>query len=140
MRLKSLPRKIALIALGVLPLAACGNKTEALCTDSEVLKTLQKLVEQDEFGAGAQLLPDIFSIRSGSATYVSTDSQRGTVRCSAIAVSDQLKLMGFGRSEEDIAKLKVEAPKHGVPLTKEHVVHFTVQSMANDQVYVTLVK
>ena len=43
-----------------------------------------------------------------------------------------------GTSEADIAKIKEEAPKRGVQLTKDDVVNYTVQPLASGQNHVTV--
>jgi hypothetical protein len=55
-------------------------------------------------------------------------------------VSDLIELMKFTNqySDADVAKLKEEAPKSGMALTKEYLVNFTVQPMASGQSYVTV--
>ena len=133
--------KIALAtALMLLP-TGCGKGADALCTHRSVHETVRELVGEQELGAaGVRLIPNAFSVRPDSATYVSTDKQTNTVRCSVAVVTDIFQLMSFGESEEDIQKLRAEAIKKGFPLSKETIVHFTVQTLASGQLYVVLIQ
>ena len=53
--------------------------------------------------------------------------------------SDIMEMARFtGTSEADLAKIKEEAPKRGLPLTNDYLVNYTVQTMASEQNYVTV--
>ena len=78
-------------------------------------------------------------VQEKSATLTSTDKQGGKSLCSVLVQSDIMEMARFrGTSEADIAKIKEEAPKRGLPLTKEYLVNYTVQPMASGQNYVTV--
>jgi len=121
----------------MLTLSGCGGQT--VCSDGEVLKTVKKLFDQQQFGQFIQAPASVFVVQEKSATLTSTDKQGGKSLCSAIVQSDILEMVRFtGTSEADIAKMKEEAPKRGLPLTKDYLVNYTVQPMASGQNYVTV--
>jgi hypothetical protein len=119
-------------------LSGCGNASP--CAEPGVLQTLKTLHDEQQFGQFIQAPPTVFTVQDGSATFVSIDKQGGKDRCSAIIVSDIIEMMKFTNqySEADIEKIKEKAPKMGMALTKEYVVNYTVQPMANGQNYVTV--
>ena len=121
----------------MLILSGCGGQT--VCADGEVLKTVKKLFDQQQFGQFIQAPPSVFVVQEKSATMTSTDKQGGKNLCSVLVQSDIMEMARFtGTSEADIAKMKEEAPKRGLPLTKEYLVNYTVQPMASGQNYVTV--
>lgn len=129
--------KIALSALTMLALAGCGG--QSACSDDEVLKTVKKLFDQQQFGQFIQPPPGAFLVQEKSATLTSTDKQGGKSHCSVLIRSDMVEFMKLnGTSEADIAKIKEEAPKRGVQLTKDDVVNYTVQPLASGQNHVTV--
>lgn len=131
------PFKIALPALVMLFLSGCGGQT--VCADGEVLKTVKKLFDQQQFGQFIQPPPGAFLVQEKSATLTSTDKQGGKSHCSVLIRSDMVEFMKLnGTSEADIAKIREEAPKRGVQLTKDDLVNYTVQQMASGQNYVTV--
>jgi len=133
------PTMIALLVLTAFGLAGCGNAST--CADPNVLTTVKKLFDQQEFGQFIQAPPGIFVVQEKSATLTSTDKQGGKSLCSVLILSDLLEMGRFtGTSETDIAKIKEEAPKRGLPLTKEYLVNYAVQPMASGQNYVTLLR
>lgn len=130
--------KIIFPALAVLALSGCG--ADAVCSKPDVLETVKKLFDQQQFGQFIQAPPTIFVVQAKSATLVSTDKQGSKSRCSVVVVTDLFELMKFTNqySEADLAKIKDEAPKQGLPLTKEDLVNYTVQTMASGQNFVTV--
>jgi hypothetical protein len=131
------PSRIALSVSAMLTLSGCGGQT--VCADGEVLKTVKKLFDQQQFGQFIQAPPGSFVVQEKSATLTSTDKQGSKSLCSVLVQSDFLEMARFtGSSEADIAKMKEEAPKRGIPLTKDYLVNYTVQSMASGQNYVTV--
>lgn len=121
----------------MLVLSGCGGQT--VCADGDVLQTVKKLFDQQQFGQFIQAPPSIFVVQEKSATLTSTDKQGGKSLCSVLVQSDIMEMARFtGTSEADIAKIKEEAPKRGLPLTKEYLVNYTVQPMASGQNYVTV--
>lgn len=129
--------RIALSVLATLILSGCGGQT--VCADGEVLKTVKKLFDQQQFGQFIQAPAGSFLVQEKSATLTSTDKQGGKSLCSVLVQSDFLEMArSTGSSEADIAKMKEEAPKQGIPLTKDYLVNYTVQSMASGQNYVTV--
>jgi hypothetical protein len=131
------PSRIVLSVLAMLILSGCGGQT--VCADGEVLKTVKKLFDQQQFGQFIQAPLNIFVLQEKSATLTSTDKQGGKSLCSVLVQSDILEMGRFtGSSEAEIAKIREEAPKRGLPLTKEYLVNYTVQTMASGQNYVTV--
>ena len=132
------PFRIALPALAMLVLSGCGG--QSVCSDGEVLKTVKKLFDQQQFGQFIQAPPSILVVQEKSATLTSPAKQGGKSLCSVLVQTDLVELMRFAgqTSEADIAKIKKEAPKKGLPLTKEDLVNYTVQPMASGQNYVTV--
>jgi len=131
------PSRIVLSVLAMLILSGCSGQT--VCVDGEVLKTVKKLFDQQQFGQFVQAPPSIFVIQEKSATMTTTEKQGGKSLCSVLVQSDLMEMARFtGTSEADIAKIKEEAPKRGLPLTKEYLVNYTVQPMASGQNYVTV--
>jgi len=126
------------LVLAALLLAAC-NKSSA-CTDPAVLTKVKELFDQQQFGQFIQAPPTIFIMQVKSATLVSTDKQSSKSRCSVVVVTDLFEMMKFTNqySDADIAKIKEEAPKMGLPLKKEDLVNYTVQPLASGQNYVTV--
>jgi hypothetical protein len=129
----------SLAALISLALVACVQDRTALCTDANVLATIKTLVDQRELGPGAELVPNMITPQALSATYVATDQTTGAVRCSVIVVTNLIEMMKFHTSDDDLAKIKVEAQKKGMPLTKDSVVNFMVNSLNSGQFYVRLI-
>ena len=126
---------VALIATIVL--AGCGG--ESVCADGEVLKTVKKLFDQQQFGQSIQPPPGAFLVQEKTATLTSTDKQGGKSHCSVLIRTDLVEFMKLsGTSEADITKIKAEAPKRGVTLTKDDLVNYTVQQMASGQNLVTV--
>ena len=100
---------------------------------------MKKLFDQQQFGQFIQAPPSIFVVQEKSATLTSTDKEGGKSLCSVLVQSDIMEMARFtGTSEADIAKIREEAPKRGLPLTKEYLVNYTVQPMASGQNYVTV--
>jgi len=134
----SLPFKLLIAILSTSVLAGCSKAST--CSDPETLQTVKKLFDQQQFGQAAQVPPNIFTLQDQSATLVSTEGQGGKSLCSAIVVSDIIELMKFTNqySAEDVAKIKEEAPKMGLALTKEYLINYTVQPMASGQSYITV--
>jgi hypothetical protein len=131
------PSRIVLSVSAMLVLSGCGGQT--VCADGDVLQTVKKLFDQQQFGQFIQAPPSIFVVQEKSATLTSTDKQGGKSLCSVLVQSDIMEMARFtGTSEADIAKIKEEAPKRGLPLTKEYLVNYTVQPMASGQNYVTV--
>lgn len=131
------PSRIVLSVLAMLILSGCGGQT--VCADGEVLKMVKKLFDQQQFGQFIQAPPGIFVVQEKSATLTSTVKEGGKNLCSVLVQSDIMEMARFtGTSEADIAKMKEEAPKRGLPLTKEYLVNYTVQPMASGQNYVTV--
>ncbi|MBR1240270.1 hypothetical protein JQ620_09050 [Bradyrhizobium sp. AUGA SZCCT0274] len=131
------PFRIALPALVMLVLSGCGG--QSICADGEVLKTVKKLFDQQQFGQFIQAPPTIFVVQEKSATLTSSDKQGGKSLCSLLVQSDILEMARFiGTSEADLAKMKEEAPKRGLPLTKEYLINYSVQPMASGQNHVTV--
>lgn len=131
------PLKITLPALAMLVLSGCGS--QSVCADGDVLKTVRKLFDQQQFGQFIQGPPGIFVVQEKSATLTSTDKQGGKSFCSVLVQLDILEMSRFtGTSEADLAKMKTEAPKRGLPLTKDYLVNYTVQPMASGQNHVTV--
>ncbi len=121
----------------MLVLSGCGGQT--VCADGDVLQTVKKLFDQQQFGQFIQAPPNIFVVQEKSATLTSTDKEGGKSLCSVLVQSDIMEMARFtGTSEADIAKIREEAPKRGLPLTKEYLVNYTVQPMASGQNYVTV--
>jgi hypothetical protein len=129
--------KIALPALAMLVLSGCGG--QSACADGEVLKTVRKLFDQQQFGQFIQAPPGVFVVQEKSATLTSMEKQGGKSFCSVLVQLDILEMSRFtGTSEADLAKMKTEAPKRGLPLTKDYLVNYTVQPMASGQNHVTV--
>jgi hypothetical protein len=118
-------------------LAACNDSP---CTDNSVLAKVKELFDKQQFGQFIEAPPNVFVIQTKTATEVSTDKDSTKKRCSVIITSDIIEMMRFTKqaSEDEIAKIKVEAPKKGFALTKDDLVNFTVQPLANGQNYVTV--
>lgn len=118
-------------------LAGCGG--ESVCANGDVLKTVKKLFDQQQFGQFVQPPTGAFSTQQKSATLTSTDKQGGKSHCSVLIRTDLVEFMKLnGTSEADISKIKAEAPTRGIPLTKDDLVNYTVQQMASGQNYVTV--
>lgn len=130
--------KLLVVALTAFALAGCNEAST--CTNPETLRMVKTLFDQQQFGQFIQAPSSIFVVQEKSATLVSTDKQGGKNRCSVIIVSDIIEMMKFTNqvSEADIEKIKEEAPKRGMALTKEYLVNYTVQPMASGQNYVTV--
>lgn len=134
----SLPLKLLIAILSTSVLAGCSKAST--CSDPGTLQTVKKLFDQQQLGQAAQVPPSIFTVQDQSATLISTEGQGGKSLCSAIVVSDIIELMKFTNqySAEDVAKIKEEAPKMGLALTKEYLINYTVQPMAPGQSYITV--
>jgi hypothetical protein len=131
------PSRILIPVLAMLVLSGCGS--QPICADSEVLKTVKKLFDQQQFGQFIQAPPTIFVVQEKSATLTSTDKQGGKSLCSVLVQLDILEMSRFtGTSDADLTKMKEEAPKRGLSLTKDYLVNYTVQPMASGQNYVTV--
>ncbi|MCK1535823.1 MULTISPECIES: hypothetical protein [unclassified Bradyrhizobium] len=97
----------------------------------------EELFDQQQFGQFIQAPPGIFIVQEKSATLTST--QGGKSFCSVLVPLDILEMSRFtGTSEADLAKMKTEAPKRGLPLTKDYLVNYTVRPMASGQNHVTV--
>jgi hypothetical protein len=118
--------------------AACGG--ESACSNTEVLQTVKKLFEQQQLGQFFQVPPNVFIIQNKSATLASIDKQNGQNRCSVLITTNLIEWMrSIGQEPEaNIAKIKEEAPKKGVALTKDDLVKYVVQPLASGQNYVTV--
>ena len=134
----SLPLKLLIAIVSTSVLAGCSKAST--CSDPGTLQTVKKLFDQQQFGQAAQVPPNIFTLQDRSATLISTEGQSEKSLCSAIVVSDIIELMKFTNqySAEDVAKIKEEAPKMGLALTKEYLINYTVQPMASGQSYITV--
>jgi len=134
----SLPLKLLIAIVSTSVLAGCSKAST--CSDPGTLQTVKKLFDQQQFGQAAQVPPNIFTLQDRSATLISTEGQSEKSLCSAIVVSDIIELMKFTNqySAEDVAKIKEEAPKMGLALTKEYLINYTVQPMASGQGYITV--
>jgi hypothetical protein len=131
------PFRIILSVSLMLILSGCGG--QPLCADGDVLRTVKTLFDQQQFGQSIQVPPSIFVVQEKSATLTSADKQESKSLCSVLVRSDIMEMARFtGTSEADIAKIKEEAPKRGLPLTKEYLINYTVQPMASGQNYVTV--
>ena len=131
------PSRIVISVSALLVLSGCGGQT--VCADSDVLQTVKKLFDQQQFGQFIQAPPGIFVVQEKSATLTSTDKQGGKSLCSVLIQSDIMEMARFtGSSEADLPKIKEEASKRGLPLTKDYLVNYTVQTMASGQNYVTV--
>ena len=131
------PSRMAFSAFAMLLLSGCGG--QSVCADGEVLKTVKKLFDQQQFGQFIQAPPSAFLVQEKSATQTSTDKQGSKTHCSVLIRTDLLEFMKLsGTSEADIAKIKEEAPKRGLPLTKDDLVNYTVQPLASGQNHVTV--
>lgn len=129
--------KTPLPILALLVLSGCGG--QPVCADGDVLKAVKKLFDQQQFGQFIQAPPSILVVQPKSATLTSTDKQGGKSFCSVLVQLDILEMSRFtGTSEADLAKMKTEAPKRGLPLTKDYLVNYTVQPMASGQNHVTV--
>lgn len=128
---------MAFSVFATLVVSGCGG--QSVCADGEVLKTVKTLFDQQQFGQFIQASPTIFVVQEKSATLASVDKQAGKSLCSVLVQLDILEMSRFtGTSEADLAKMKTEAPKRGLPLTKDYLVNYTVQPMASGQNYVTV--
>ena len=114
--------KTASSALPLLVLSGWG--CQSVSPDCAVLKTVRKPFDQQQFGQFIQAPPGIFVVQEKSATLTSTDKQGGKSFCSVLVQLDILEMSRFtGTSVADLAKMKTEAPKRGLPLTKEYLVN-----------------
>jgi hypothetical protein len=118
-------------------LTACNDSP---CTDGTVLAKVKELFDKQQFGQFIEAPPNVFVVQTKSATEVSTDKDSTKKRCSVLITTDLIEMMRFTKqaSEDEIAKIKVEAPKKGFALTKDDLVNFTIQPLANGQNYVTV--
>jgi hypothetical protein len=128
---------IILLALAA-TVAACGG--ESVCSNSGVLQTVKKLFEQQQFGQSTDVPPKIFVVQTKSATLASIDKQSGQNRCSVLITIDIIEWLRSVQqeSEANLAKIREEAPKKGVALTKDDLVKYLVQPLASGQNYVTV--
>ncbi|RTL50063.1 MAG: hypothetical protein EKK40_13795 [Bradyrhizobiaceae bacterium] len=118
-------------------LAACNDSP---CSDSAVLSKVKELFDKQQFGQFIEAPPSVFVVQTKSATEVSTDKDSTKNRCSVLITTDIIEMMRFTKqaSEEEIAKIRVEAPKKGFALTTDTLVNYVVQPLANGQNYVTV--
>lgn len=131
------PSMMAFSVLAMLVLSGCGGQT--VCSDGEVLKTVKKLFDQQQFGQFIQPPPSAFLVQEKTATLTSTDKQGGKSHCSVLIRTDLVEFMKLnGTTEADIAMIREEAPKRGVPLIKDDLVNYTVQPLASGQNHVTV--
>lgn len=131
------PSRISVTGLALLVLSGCGG--QPICADGDVLKTLKKLFDQQQFGQFIQPPPGAFLIQEKTATLTSTDKQGSKSHCSVLIRTDLVEFMKLnGTSEADITKIKAEAPTRGIALTKDDLVNYTVQQMASGQYHVTV--
>lgn len=129
------PSSMAFSVFAMLVLSGCGD--QSVCADGEVLKTVKKLFDQQQFGQFIQPPPSAFLVQEKSATLTSTDNQGGKSHCSVLIRTDLVEFMKLsGTTEADIAKIREEAPKRGLPLTKDDLVNYTVQPLASGQNHV----
>lgn len=131
--------KAAMVAAAALIcLTACSGGSP--CTDSAVLAKLKELQNKQQFGQFIDAPSKVFVVQAKSATEVSADKDGTKKRCSVLVTTDLIEMMRFTKkySEDDLAKIKAEAPKKGFALTKDDLVTFTVQPLADGQNYVTL--
>lgn len=131
-------RATTVTATALICLAACSGGSP--CTDSAVLSKVKELHDRQQFGQFIDAPSKVFVVQAKSATEVSADKDGTKKQCSVLVTTDLIEMMRFTKkySEDDIAKIKVEAPKKGFALTKDDLVNFTVQSLADGQNYVTL--
>ena len=128
---------MAFSVFAMLVLSGCGSRS--VCADGEVLNTVKKLFDQQQFGQFIQAPPGILVVQEKSATLTTIEKQGGKSFCSVLVQLDILEMSRFtGTSEADLAKMKTEAPKRGLPLTKDYLVNYTVQPMASGQNHVTV--
>ena len=75
------PSGIVLSVSALLVLSGCGGQT--VCADGDVLQTVKKLFDQQQFGQFIQAPPSIFVVQEKSATLTSTDKRgsRASARC-----------------------------------------------------------
>lgn len=131
------PSIMAFSVLAMLVLSGCGG--QSVCADGEVLKTVKKLFDQQQFGQFIQPPPSAFLVQEKTATLTSTDKQGGKSHCSVLIRTDLVEFMKLnGTTEADIAKIREEAPKRGVPLIKDDLVNYIVQPLASGQNHVTV--
>lgn len=117
-------------------LTGCGET--AVCSKPDVLATVKHLFEEQEFGKFYKMPPGIVLVKDKSATYLSTDSNTKTARCSVIVTVDLFemlkKIQGF--SDEQIATAKQNAEKTGQNGLPDSLINYSVQSMASGEYYV----
>lgn len=124
-------------ALAALVLSGCG--ADAICDKPDVLEIVKKLFDQQQFGQFTRPPPNAFLVQEKTATLTSMDKQTGKSHCSVLIRTDLVEFMKLnGTTEADIAKIKEEAPKRGLPLIKDDLVNYTVQQTASGQNYVTV--
>lgn len=118
-------------------LTACNDSP---CTDTSVLAKVKELFDKQQFGQFIEAPPKVFVIQTKTATEVSTDKDSTKKRCSVLITTDIIEMMRFTKqaSEEEIAKIKIDAPKKGFALTTDTLVSYVVQPLANGQNYVTV--
>lgn len=105
-----------------------------------MLSKVKELHDKQQFGQFIDVPAKVFVVQNKSATQVSTDKDGTRKRCSVLITTDIIEVMRFANqaSEDEITKIKAEAPKKGIALTKDDLVNFTVQPLADGQNYVTL--
>jgi hypothetical protein len=119
-------------------LAGCGEAT--VCSKPDVLATVQQLFEEREFGRLYKMPPGIVRVRDQSATFLTTEADTQTARCSVIIAVDLFemlkKIQGF--SDKQIAAARQNAERTGQNATPESLINYSVQSMASGEYYVTM--
>lgn len=134
-------RKFSVIPLAFAAIVtACGQTS--VCTNPEVLKTLQKIFEEREFGQFVKLPAGVTTVKKGTATFSSNDSRTNVTRCSAVITVDLLQVLkNFqGFSEEDIAKTKEQAFANGQKTDVDNLIQYTVQTVRSGEHFVTIVQ
>ncbi|MGJ5080224.1 hypothetical protein [Bradyrhizobium sp. HKCCYLS3013] len=136
----SAPIAAAVVILVAISLAGCG--TENLCANPEVLNTVKKLYAQRTLGQFIEAPEGAFTAQDRSATPVSVDNQSKIAKCSVLIRADALVLakMVQRSTDEELAQMKENAAKRGVPTFEDFLVNYQVQPLASGQNYVTLLR
>ena len=107
-----------------------------------MLAKVKELHDKQGFGELTAAPPNAFTVQPKSATSVSIDKTSRKNRCSVVITADGIEVMRFTQqaTEDEISKMKEEAPKRGLSLTKDYLVHYIVQPLASGQNYVTFLR
>lgn len=125
---------IAVVVVVASLLAGCGESAD--CSKSDVLATVKRLFEEREFGIGFKMPPGIILVQEKSATYLSSDKQTNTARCSVIVTVDLIQLLKATQpvTDEQVARMK----RTGQETSKDTLVNYTVQTLASGESYITV--